>query len=418
MFIAELMNCPLKSGARPPLLFDVLRSAAAIGEHAKMIVEIKAGNTEAGPALARMFLRHPNLMDHVAVVMSFDAFIMHNFRREMEYVHEQLYTPPVPTLEEQKSDMLSTSPNLRPSSSYLGLNRGPSPHTRLPDLSSSPNLRPSYLWHNRGPSPRLPSMLGGEILVDSQDGHVPTQTKSNLSLSLDRDHTSSPNLRPSSYLGHNSHTRLPLPPTTLPPTTTLPLPSCGDQNVAQPGLGLSISPMINLVDVKKTAPSSSTFLPIQKSSDNLEELDPSVMSVRSFPKLLLITVADEPKKDYVMCPDELHVDITNPDKITELEGWLRGRDGGSLDGVYMQYQKVMLGIEGQNIMRNLASRYNVGIWGANPVPDDWHTFHSLVTECHVSYVNSSLPRNFLRKMKRSMSANTLAMNAILVGKDY
>jgi len=181
--------------------------------------------------------------------------------------------------------------------------------------------------------------------------------------------------------------------------------------------------MINLVDVKKTAPSSSTFLPIQKNSDNFyhpdevkeekEEPDPSVMSVRSFPKLLLITVADEPKKDY-----ELHVDITNPDKITELEGWLRGRDGGSLDGVYMQYQKVMLGIEGQNIMRNLASRYNVGIWGANPVPDDWNTFHSLVTECHVSYVNSSLPRNFRRKMKRSMSANTLAMNAILAGKDY
>ncbi len=403
------MNCPLKSGARPPLLFDVLRSAAAIGEHAKMIVEIKAGNTEAGPALARMFLRHPNLMDHVAVVMSFDAFIMHNFRREMECVHEQLYSPPVPPVEEMKSEMLSTSPNLRPS--YLGLNRGLS-HTRLPDLSSSPNLRPSYLWHNRGPSSRLPSMLGGEILVDSQDGHVPTQTKSNLSLSLDRDHTSSPNLRPS-YLGHNPHTRLPLPPTTLPPTTTMSLPSCGDQNFVQPGLGLSISPMINLVDVKKTAPSSSTFLPIQKSSDNLEELDPSVMSVRSLPKLLLITVADEPKKDY-----ELHVDITNPDKITELEGWLRERDGGSLDGVYMQYQKVRLGIEGQNIMRNLASRYNVGIWGANPVPDDWHTFHSLVTECHVSYVNSSLPRNFRRKMKRSMSANTLAMNAILVGKDY
>ena len=44
----ELMNCPLKSGARPPLLFDVLRSAAAIGGDAKMIVEIKPGNAEAG----------------------------------------------------------------------------------------------------------------------------------------------------------------------------------------------------------------------------------------------------------------------------------------------------------------------------------------------------------------------------------
>ena len=43
----ELMSIPLKSGARPPLLFDVLRSAAAIGGDAKMIVESKAGNAEA-----------------------------------------------------------------------------------------------------------------------------------------------------------------------------------------------------------------------------------------------------------------------------------------------------------------------------------------------------------------------------------
>ena len=378
----ELMSCPLKSGARPPLLFDVLRSAAAIGDHAKMIVEIKAGNTEAGPALARMFLRHPNLMDHVAVVMSFDAFIMHNFRREMAYVYEQLHTnqvPPPPPVEEKK-EMFS------------------------PPLSSSPNLRPSYLGHNRVAShARLPSMLGGEIIIDigveGQDGNAPIMPATS-TFTIGQNLSSSPNLRPS-YLGHNrvpSQNRFPMMDTK-----------------ADYGVGLSLT---NLAEVDRTA---STFLPTQKSSDfyhpdevkeEHEEPDPSIMSVRSFPKLLLITVADEPKKDY-----ELHVDMTNPEKITELEGWLRGRDGGSLDGVYMQYQKPMLGIEGQNVMRNLASRYHVGIWGANPIPDDWNTFHSLVTECHVSYVNSSLPRHFRRKMKRSMSANTLAMNAILVGKD-
>jgi hypothetical protein len=176
--------------------------------------------------------------------------------------------------------------------------------------------------------------------------------------------------------------------------------------------------MANLAEVEtQTLPSSSTFSHLKKNSgkfyhdEEKEESGQTVMTVRSFPKLLLITVSDAPKKDY-----ELHVDITNPEKITELEGWLRGRDGGSLDGVYMQYQKVMLGTtEGQNVMRNLSSRYHVGIWGANPLHDDWNTFHSLVTECHVSYVNSSLPRNFLRKMKRSMSANTLSMNAILAG---
>lgn len=388
------MSCPLKSGARPPLLFDVLRSAAAIGDHAKMIVEIKPGNSEAGPALARMFLRHPNLMDHVAVVMSFDAFIMHTFHKEMTYVYEQLHTnhfPPEPPAEEKKSELFS------------------------PPLSSSANLRPSYLGgHNRGASQaRLPSMLGGEIVVDvggeAHDGNAPIKPAlSNLTIAQNL--SSSPNLRPS-YLGHQR----------VPSQNRF---GVGDQKFdpkADYGVGLSMS---NLAEVDQAAPSSSTFLPTQRSSDfyhyhpadevkeEKEEPDPSVMSVRSFPKLLLITTCEKPKHDF-----ELHVDMTNPEKITELEGWLRGRDGGSLDGVYMQYQKAMLGIEGQNVMRNLASRYNVGIWGANPVPDDWNTFHSLVAECHVSYVNSSLPRHFLRKMKRSMSVNTLSMNAILVGKD-
>jgi hypothetical protein len=54
---------------------------------------------------------------------------------------------------------------------------------------------------------------------------------------------------------------------------------------------------------------------------------------------------------------------------------------------------------------------DVGVWGTEP--DEWDTFHTLVTECHVSYVNSSLPKHFLRKMKRSNSANSLAMNGIL-----
>lgn len=59
----------------------------------------------------------------------------------------------------------------------------------------------------------------------------------------------------------------------------------------------------------------------------------------------------------------------------------------------------------------LAVSIDVGIWGTEP--DEWDTFHTLVTECHVSYVNSSLPKHFLRKMKRSISANSLAMNGIL-----
>lgn len=39
------------------------------------IVEIKPGNVEAGTALAKMFARHPHLMERCAVVMSFDAYV-------------------------------------------------------------------------------------------------------------------------------------------------------------------------------------------------------------------------------------------------------------------------------------------------------------------------------------------------------
>lgn len=39
----ELISLPLKNGVRPPLLVDVLRSASAISEKAKLIIEIKPG---------------------------------------------------------------------------------------------------------------------------------------------------------------------------------------------------------------------------------------------------------------------------------------------------------------------------------------------------------------------------------------
>uniref|UniRef100_A0A7S4RLM0 GP-PDE domain-containing protein n=1 Tax=Ditylum brightwellii TaxID=49249 RepID=A0A7S4RLM0_9STRA len=86
----EIMSLPLKSGCRPPLLIDVLRSAHVIGGDARMIVEIKPGNVEAGTALAKMFARHPNLMERCAVVMSFDAYAMQNLKRELEVVFPSL----------------------------------------------------------------------------------------------------------------------------------------------------------------------------------------------------------------------------------------------------------------------------------------------------------------------------------------
>jgi|EP00970_Alexandrium_tamarense_P010218 glycerophosphoryl diester phosphodiesterase len=354
----ELMNCPLKSGARPPLLFDVLRSAVAIGGDAKMIVEIKAGNTEAGSALARMFVRHPQLMEHVAVVMSFDVFIMHKLRMEMAAVFEDMHMQQIsedhsPTKTHENVDAHPLMTNVR-SNIALGST-----------LSTSPHLQPSMLSHNRIPSHnRLPSMLGGHHRLDSRDHFGLGLSMTNLAEAVDLSTTSSTSFLPI----HKAHSR-----------------------------GASRS---NL---------SSLFEQPHSHEQQLPEKELPPMSshannqIKSFPKLLLITVAETPKTDY-----ELFVDINNPKMLSKLDGWLRGGDGGMLDGVYMQFQKSMLETEGSEAMRTLASRYDVGIWGANPKPDDWETFHRLVTECHVSYVNSGLPKHFRKKVTRSMSATNIA----------
>lgn len=201
-------------------------------------------------------------------------------------------------------------------------------------------------------------------------------------------------------------------------------------NVSQFGL--------NLIDIDApmiSSPPKTSFLPnICKSMDNLQhqhqqshekrDTDPTHPTpqpspepapvatnaakyggaIKSFPKILLLTINDTRE------PDDNHqfVDFTKPDKVAKL---LRGGDGGSLDGVYMQYQKEMITPKGSKAMRDLGALYHVGVWGTEP--DDWDTFHTLVNECHVSYVNTDLPKHFRRKMKRSISANSLAMNGIL-----
>lgn len=82
MTLRELMSLNLKSGNRPPLLVDCLRSAAAIGEQSKLVVEIKPGNSEIVTPLARLFTRHRDLLSHVDVIMSFDSHVMHELGTE------------------------------------------------------------------------------------------------------------------------------------------------------------------------------------------------------------------------------------------------------------------------------------------------------------------------------------------------
>jgi glycerophosphoryl diester phosphodiesterase len=79
----ELISMPLKSGVRPPLLVDVLRSAHAISEHSKLVIEVKPGNEAAASALARLLIRHADLRQAVAMIMSFDANTMHRLRSEL-----------------------------------------------------------------------------------------------------------------------------------------------------------------------------------------------------------------------------------------------------------------------------------------------------------------------------------------------
>jgi hypothetical protein len=110
---------------------------------------------------------------------------------------------------------------------------------------------------------------------------------------------------------------------------------------------------------------------------------------RRLPKLMLLTVSDKPK-----IPCELQVSIEEP--IPKIDQWLH-RDNGALDGVYMQYQPQMLSPDGLANLRLLASKYTVGVWNkAHKDPDDFETFHTLVKEGSVSFVNSDLPKGFMK----------------------
>eukprot|EP00980_Cylindrotheca_fusiformis_P014386 scaffold3827_cov179-Cylindrotheca_fusiformis.AAC.50 len=82
----ELLGLPLKSGIRPALLIDVLRSASAISPNAQLIIEIKPGNENAASALALLLVRHPDLCRSVAMIMSFDAVTMHRLRAELSVI--------------------------------------------------------------------------------------------------------------------------------------------------------------------------------------------------------------------------------------------------------------------------------------------------------------------------------------------
>lgn len=89
--LSQLMSMPLKSGSRPPLLTEVLRSASHIGGGVKLVIEIKPGNSAAVAALTNLFSTSPQMLQQVAVVMSFDAFIMHEFAARLRELDQGLH---------------------------------------------------------------------------------------------------------------------------------------------------------------------------------------------------------------------------------------------------------------------------------------------------------------------------------------
>jgi len=88
--LREIMQLPLKSGQRPPLLEDCLESAVRISENASLVIEIKPGNTAMGKALCEMFRKKMHLLEAVSVVMSFDLYAIHEFNQELNNLKSEL----------------------------------------------------------------------------------------------------------------------------------------------------------------------------------------------------------------------------------------------------------------------------------------------------------------------------------------
>eukprot|EP00928_Gymnodinium_smaydae_P034434 TRINITY_DN2439_c0_g1_i1.p1 TRINITY_DN2439_c0_g1~~TRINITY_DN2439_c0_g1_i1.p1 ORF type:complete len:561 (-),score=121.14 TRINITY_DN2439_c0_g1_i1:382-2064(-) len=82
--IREVVSKPLKNGVRPPLLREVLDMAHMLGPHAQLVIELKPTSSLVGKAVAEFLAAHQHLLPHVAVVMSFDLYIMHEFAAALD----------------------------------------------------------------------------------------------------------------------------------------------------------------------------------------------------------------------------------------------------------------------------------------------------------------------------------------------
>ena len=358
----QLISLPLKSGNRPPLLIDVLRSASAIGGNSQLIIEIKPGNVAAASAVARLFLRHPELMSRCAVVMSFDAFAMHTLRKDLKTVlpmvdHQGPEAPPLPS-----SSGVSLPSTM--SLGNLGYRVDSMPATESFEEEKEPPAQEERQFiplAHRGKTDSLDHF--GVGLADS------IRTRSG-SFSFTPFNQLGPQL-PQSQGQSQVYDHKMSSPTTSPKLT----------GIAAPNLRSSPNLLNSTGSPAKT---SKVLLPPRSDAPQQPALSPRQFGV---PKLMLLTVAEEPK---IECELVVHVS-----DILQVEQWLGGGDG-ALDGAYLQFEKEMLTKEGAASLRKLSDKgYSVGVWGYHGRdPDCWESFHHLVREGTISYVNSDLPKGF------------------------
>ena len=100
-------------------------------------------------------------------------------------------------------------------------------------------------------------------------------------------------------------------------------------------------------------------------------------------KIMLLTVSDPNEK-----AQYLFVNIMEGETL--IADWLTHPDS-SLDGVYLQYEPVMRTDEGIEVLKRLAAKYTVGIWGIEP--DEQNLAEFLMMQ-GISFVNTDLPRGF------------------------
>jgi glycerophosphoryl diester phosphodiesterase len=161
----EIISLTFKSGSRPPLLLDVLRSAHAIGGNCRLVIEIKPGNQEACSALVRLFKHHPELLDRCAVIMSFDGYTMHRLKSELEEMRASFMSECVGSSPPQKARHLARediSVKL-PEVMLLTVAKKPKMHYEL--CFDILNPSPIHSWLKHG---NQTSLDGGEFIVTTE----------------------------------------------------------------------------------------------------------------------------------------------------------------------------------------------------------------------------------------------------------